>query len=111
MKKNYLFTLLLTLCFSAVSFGQSTLKFQDFESGSDDWSYSESPATYNQSSDVWALVSSVGNIPSAQNGSSFWGMRDLENNNGGTADDHTLTFSNVDVVEKLMLRFRFFIIQ
>ena len=32
MKKNYLFTLLLTLCFSAVSFGQSTLKFQDFES-------------------------------------------------------------------------------
>ena len=108
MKKNYLFTLVLTLCFSAVSFGQSTLKFQDFESGSDDWSYSESPATYNQSSDVWALVSSVGNIPSAQNGSSFWGMRDLENNNGGTADDHTLTFSNVDVSGKTNVEVSFF---
>ena len=98
MKKNYFLTLLLTLFISGLSFGQTTLAAQDFEGAtSDDWSYTESPATYNVSSDTWAVVSSVGSISSAQNESSFWGMRDLENGNGGTADEHTLTFPNKSV--------------
>ena len=98
MKKNYFLTLLLTLFISGLSFGQTTLAAQDFEGAtSDDWSYSESPASYNVSSDTWAVVSSVGSISSAQNESSFWGMRDLENGNGGTADEHTLTFPNKSV--------------
>ena len=98
MKKNYFLTLILTLFISGLSFGQTTLAAQDFEGAtSDDWSYTESPATYNVSSDTWAVVSSVGSISSAQNQSSFWGMRDLENGNGGTADEHTLTFPNKSV--------------
>ena len=98
MKKNYFLTLILTLFISGLSFGQTTLAAQDFEGAtSDDWSYSESPASYNVSSDTWAVVSSVGSISSAQNESSFWGMRDLENGNGGTADEHTLTFPNKSV--------------
>ena len=99
MKKNYIFTLLLILFFNALSFGQTILKFQDFESGTDDWSYTVSPATYNISSDVWAIVTSLGgSVNGPQNEANFWGMRDLENGNGGTADEHTLTFSNVDKV-------------
>ena len=98
MKKNYFLTLILTLFISGLSFGQTTLAAQDFEGAtSDDWSYTEAPATYNVSSDTWAVVSSVGSISSAQNQSSFWGMRDLENGNGGTADEHTLTFPNKSV--------------
>ena len=98
MKKNYFLTLIFTLFISGLSFGQTTLAAQDFEGAtSDDWSYTEAPATYNVSSDTWAVVSSVGSISSAQNQSSFWGMRDLENGNGGTADEHTLTFPNKSV--------------
>ena len=109
MKKNYIFTLLITLCLSSLSFGQTILKFQDFESGTDDWSYTVSPATYNISSDVWAIVTSLGgSVNGPQNEANFWGMRDLENSNGGTADEHTLTFSNVDITGKTGVEVSFY---
>jgi|GEM_PF-5367486 len=97
MKKFYL---LLVLLAASLSFGQTTLKFQDFEGGSDDWNYTATPATYNTSGDVWAVVSTLGGtVTSPQNGNSFWGMRDLANPNGGTAagGESTLAFPNVDV--------------
>ena len=93
MKKLYLlFTFLLI---STLSFGQTTLANQDFE-GSGTWSYTESPATYNVSGDVWAVVGSLSTI-TPQSGSKFWGMQDLDNTNGGGAFDHTLSFPNVSV--------------
>ncbi|GGH77781.1 DUF5689 domain-containing protein [Phaeocystidibacter marisrubri] len=68
---------------------------QSFE-GSDSWTYSISPATYNTSGDVWATVSSLSSIsPSA--GSSFWGIQDLNNPNGGGAFVHTMDFDVVDI--------------
>jgi hypothetical protein len=99
MKNNYfLVVLLLSMVFSIDSFAQTTVKFQDFEGGSDDWNYTISPASYNVSGDVWSNVTSVGGtVSGAQNGGNFWGMRDLENSNGGGAFDHTITFDNVDV--------------
>ncbi len=91
-------TLLLGLMFFALlGFNQTIIKFQDFESGTDDWNYTANPAPYNASGDTWDIVQSLGSITGAQNGSNFWGMRDLDNPNGGGAFRHTLTFDAIDV--------------
>ena len=111
MKKKYFFKFLLTFCFTAISFGQTTLKFQDFEEGTDDWTYSESPSTYNVSNDVWAIVTTVKTpVNAPQNGANFWGIRDLENNNGGSSSEHTLTFENVDISNKTGVAISFYYI-
>ncbi len=97
--KNIYF-LLVAFMVTSLSFGQTTLKFQDFESGADDWTYTESPTTYSVGSDVWAIVATLGGTVTApQNGANFWGMRDLANANGGTATGvaSTLAFPNVDI--------------
>ena len=53
------------------------------------------PVTYNAGGDVWAAVSAVGPINEASEGTVFWGMQDLDNNeNSGY---HTLTFGPYDV--------------
>lgn len=97
MKKNYLFTLL-TLLITSISFSQTTIASQDFETAaSDTWNFTNDPATYDVSSDLWGVTSSVGTITSANSGSNFWGMRDLENSNGGSANEHVLTFPNQSV--------------
>jgi hypothetical protein len=109
MRKHYFLTLLLTLCLTSVSFGQTTLAAQDFEgAGSDTWSYTESPATYDISSDLWGLTGSVGTIAAAHSGSTFWGMRDLENSNGGGAFDHTLAFPNITVTGETNMLLTFY---
>ncbi|WP_075343957.1 lamin tail domain-containing protein [Tenacibaculum agarivorans] len=99
MKNNYALILFLMSIFTTFSnYSQTTLKFQDFEGGTDDWTNTINPTTYNTSGDVWANVSSLGgNVTTSQNGSSFWGMRDLNNPNGGGNFDHTITFDNVDI--------------
>ncbi len=96
MKKSLLF-LSLILFFVTMGYSQTTIVYQDFENSGDSWSYTPNPAPYNVSNDVWDTVTSVGSISSAQNGSYFWGMRDLDNPNGGGDFRHTLTFSAVDV--------------
>lgn len=69
---------------------------QSFEAGSGSWIYANNPGVYNVSGDVWDVVSSLSTInPSA--GSSFWGMQDLNNGNGGGAFGHTLDFYPVNV--------------
>ena len=111
MKKKYFFKFLLTFCFTAISFGQTTLKFQDFEGGTDDWIYAESPSRYNVSNDVWAIVTTVKTpVNAPQNGANFWGIRDLENNNGGSSSEHTLTFKNVDISNKTGVAISFYYI-
>lgn len=74
---------------------------QDFDSGT--WSFVETPATYNgaSGSDQWEATTNVGGgsgsaITSGSSGATFWGMRDLNNPNGGGNFDHVLTFSNLD---------------
>ena len=93
MKKLYI--LLFTILISSACIGQTPLGAQDFE-GAGTWSYTETPASYNLNSDVWAIVGSLSSI-SPQSASNFWGMRDLENANGGGAFDHTLAFPNISV--------------
>lgn len=71
--------------------------FQGFEgTANDNWSYTNNPATYNTSGDVWDIVPSVGggSSISPSEGSNFWGMQDLDNPiaNG----DHIITLDTID---------------
>lgn len=77
------------------SYGQTTIAEQNFD-GETSWNFASNPSPYNISSDVWNSVSSIGSINSG-NSENFWGMRDLDNPNGGGNFDHTLTFNAVDV--------------
>ena len=91
MKKLLLFV---CCCFFAaqVSYGQLPLN-DDFEGST---LATLNPATYNVSSDVWAIVSTVGGTLTApQNGNSFWGIQDLNNPNGGGGFEHTLTYDEL----------------
>ncbi|NDJ00142.1 hypothetical protein GWA97_13745, partial [Flavobacterium sp. LaA7.5] len=73
-----------------------TVVSQGFEA-TGSWNYTFSPAIYNVSNDVWAIVNSVGSISSASEGDFFFGIRDLNNPNGGGTMDHTITFEPIDV--------------
>lgn len=68
---------------------------QSFE-GTGAWTYSVNPATYNTSGDVWGIETSLSSI-SASDGSSFWGMQDLNNPNGGGSFAHHMEFDAVNV--------------
>jgi PKD repeat protein len=96
MKK---FTLLLGLMIiSWLGFSQTTINYQDFEADADDWNYTAYPAPYNVSGDTWDTVTDFSShISGPQSGNYFWGMRDLDNGNGGGAFRHTLTFDAIDV--------------
>ena len=52
----FLFAILM-LCYSFLM--GDVVKFQSFESGSDDWSYTANPTTFNTGSDVWAVVDNL----------------------------------------------------
>ncbi|APU08863.1 endonuclease I [Cellulophaga lytica] len=71
---------------------------QGYEStATDNWNYTVSPNNCNDGgSDVWDVVTSVGSISTANTGTNFFGIRDLEGN-CGTADGGTLTFDAVDI--------------
>lgn len=64
---------------------------QSFEASGDNWNYTINPAAYNMSSDLWDSVASLSSI-SASAGTNFWGMRDLDNPNGGGSFGHTMDF-------------------
>ena len=71
---------------------------QDFEgTAADTWAVTETPATYNMSSDIWAVVANTGGIAAPAAGTMFWGMRDLDNTNGGGDFLHNLDFAATDV--------------
>ena len=94
ISKWYLITIGLFL--TNLSFSQTTILYQDFESAGDNWNYTLNPATYDVSGDVWAERASLSAI-TPSSGSVFWGMRDLNNSNGGGAFDHTITMDPVNI--------------
>ena len=74
------------------------IALQGFEgTAADTWVVTETPATYNISGDVWAAVTNIGGITAPAADAMFWGMQDLENDNGGGAFQHDLDFAAVDV--------------
>ncbi len=75
----------------------SYIIYQGFEQSGDTWNYTIYPAAYNTGSDIWDSVASVGSISGPAAGQRFWGMRDLDNPNGGGAFWHTITFPAVDI--------------
>ncbi len=101
MKKTFTLVLLAFFLMAAgyQANAQTVIAAQDFEGmASDNWSYTVTPAPYNSGGfDVWDTVSSVGTIASASSGTYFWGMRDLDNPNGGGPFWHYLTFDSIDV--------------
>jgi len=87
------------ILFTVSSNAQTTLAAQGFEGGTDDtWGYTATPETYNVSNDVWAIVNNVGSIDGSHTGSNFWGLRDIENSNGGGSAPHTLAFQETSVL-------------
>lgn len=86
---------LLLLPLGIVAQGQ----FQGFEGmAGDNWNYTVNPPAYNADNgeDVWDDTTATGLIDPAS-GDFFWFMRDLENDNGGTADFHTIDFDLIDI--------------
>jgi len=101
MKKNLLDFLkfgLSLMAFFAFGFAvnaQSTIVSQSFE-GTGTWNYSTNPATYNVSDDIWDVVGNIAGI-SPTDGTLFFGMRDLDNGNGGGPFAHRLIFEDIDI--------------
>ncbi len=89
---------------------QTTLATQDFEgTTADTWTFQTTPASYNQSGDVWSQVDALGGIV-PNSGTNFWGMQDLENTNGGGDFEHRLDFENVNVSGQtnILVSFQYF---
>ena len=91
------------------------LASESFE-GSGNWSNSISPATYDAAShsDVWAISTTLGTggdaISNGSDGDNFWGMRDLDNGNGGGDTYHKITFDPIDIstYDNVVLSFDYF---
>lgn len=87
------FTPLFVLLLSTGVPAQMIILQQDFEgAASDDFAFGTDPDPYTVGDDVWDVVTSFPGITAAASGTNFWGMRDLENNNGGGAMRHILDF-------------------
>ncbi|MBV7269257.1 T9SS type A sorting domain-containing protein [Winogradskyella luteola] len=108
MKKIY--TVLIAILISGFGFGQTTIAVQDYDGGTPNWNSTVFPATYNVSSDYWA-IRGTNNNPSGTTGD-FWAIRDLNNGNGGGNFDHTLTFDPIDIsaYEDIIISFDFYTI-
>ncbi|KAF2507488.1 hypothetical protein E0W72_11460, partial [Flavobacterium arcticum] len=96
----------------------TTIVSQGFE-GSGTWNYGLNPTVYNTggspvvsgSEEVWGIIESfTGNIDAASDGTSFIGMQNLENTNGGGAFAHTITFNpiNISSYDDLILSFDYY---
>ncbi|MBN8680757.1 MAG: choice-of-anchor I family protein [Chitinophagales bacterium] len=91
-------TLTFFLAFMASMAAQQIL-FQGFEgSAQDNFSFTVSPAAYNNipAEDVWSDTTATSQISPA-GGNRQWFMRDLENPSGGGAFEHRLDFGPVDI--------------
>ncbi|WP_188621361.1 beta strand repeat-containing protein, partial [Flavobacterium suaedae] len=74
-----------------------TVVSQGFEA-TGSWNYLINPGVYDTGGDVWNIIEEFsGNIDAASEGTHFFGMRDLDNENGGGAFPHTITFEAIDV--------------
>lgn len=121
-KSQYLLVLL--CCCVIYGYGQVTIASQSFEETGDTWAFTTSPAPYNTEDalgdngtvngdeDVWDDIAGfVDDIDAASDGTLFWGMQDLQNNNGGGNFDHTLTFTqNITSHEDVTISFDYNVI-
>ncbi len=80
-----------------------------FEESGDNWTYIINTNTYNISNDVWGVVTELADIDAADDGVNFWGIRDLNNPNGGGNFYHTIRFSptSLDGYIGIQLSFRY----
>ncbi|WP_452230386.1 choice-of-anchor D domain-containing protein [Lacinutrix sp. MEBiC02404] len=108
MIKKYALVLIVFLCAFVSGFGQTTIAIQDFDSSTPTWSYNISPASYNISSDYWAIRAD--NSDPAGTDGDFWAIRDLDNGNGGGNFDHTLTLADTDIsaYTNVSIKFRYY---
>lgn len=96
--------LLLSFCF-LFAFGSAaaqidTLNHLRFEASSNPWGFSTSPSSYSVGNDIWADVTSVGDAPNAitaNTGTDFWAIRDLDNTNGGSPNYHFINMTVIDI--------------
>jgi len=78
--------------------GVFALYKNSFEGSPDDnWTFTANPTSYNTSGDIWAILNANGTQNSGSDGSSFWGIRDLNNPNGGGNFFHELEFQSIDI--------------
>lgn len=86
-------------------------KVQSFDAEiTDNWAYVNTPDAYNDGGfDVWDATTSLAEITPID-GTQLWGMRDLDNPNGGGAFDHTIDFETVDISSYLVniLSFKYY---
>jgi hypothetical protein len=97
-----------------------TIAAQGFET-TGSWNYLISPAVYNTegdpvvsgSDDVWNIIEAFSNnIDAASEGTHFFGIQDINNDNGGGNFAHTITFEPIDISDKgeLTLSFDYYTI-
>ncbi len=92
---------------SLLSYSQTTIAEQSFETSGDTWTpltFSTPPC--NVDNDVWDYVTSLPGISSASDGTQFWGIRDLNGNCGGNGFE-TITFPNIDISSNSNVTFAF----
>jgi len=76
---------------------QDTIAFQGFEETRfNTLEYITYPVPYNIDDDIWDTLSLLGTITPA-NGELFWGMQDLNNNNGGGNFNHTIDTDTIQI--------------
>lgn len=99
MKNKSFFAKTLSLLIAILFIGHfgigQTIATQDYDAGTPNWSYTNSPANYSISSDYWDVMS-ANNDPAGTSGD-FWAIRDLNNTNGGGNFEHSITYSAVDI--------------
>uniref|UniRef100_UPI00191644E8 beta strand repeat-containing protein n=1 Tax=Flavobacterium sp. MK4S-17 TaxID=2543737 RepID=UPI00191644E8 len=97
-----------------------TVAAQGFET-TGSWNYLINPAVYNTegdpvvsgSDDVWNIIEAFSsNIDAASEGTHFFGIQDINNDNGGGNFAHTITFEPIDISDKgeLTLSFDYYTI-
>lgn len=115
MKKHLAVVFTALLVSIPISVRAELIAVQEFDSAaSDTWTFTSNPGSYVEASgsDVWNAQSSVGtggNAISAQSGSNFWAIRDLNNSGSGGNFFHELQFDSQDIsqFESVSLSFEY----
>ena len=99
MKNIYI--LLLAMLYSGITYSQVIVE-QGFDSNvpASEWVYTAQPVEYEVGTDIWGPVETMSTI-TPLNGDRFFGMRDLNNTNGGGSDEQILSFASVNVAGQL----------
>lgn len=92
---------------SFLSYSQTTIAQQSFETSGDTWApltFSTPPCS--SGNDIWDYVTSLPGISPASHSNQFWGVRDLDGNCGGNGFE-SITFPNVDIASNSNVTFSF----